>query len=369
MNKKLFFYISIVLFSLSIRAQIYNEDLQFKTQQEINNAFKASGKLHNIKTINGTLVIGDRSALSNISSLEFFSRIEKIEDGLYLYNNPKLKFLKGLERLSILSELEITGNEGLINFKGFENLVTVRSLCKFSHNKNVVSFEGLDKLRTVGEFEVFMNKNLKSCKGLENLQTIVSNLSIIDNESLESIAQLKLKSIGNVLSIKNNYELTSLHGLDKITTLSSIVIAGNNKLKTLEGLDSLREVSGVLIRGNSLLTSLKGLHNLKNVGDYLDIWLNKSLSSISKLKALEKVGGELHIAENKMLTTLVGLENLKEIGSISIRDSANLKNYCALTSFFKRKKVKNFSKHFDVKYNKYNPSFSDLKNSYCIEKK
>src|SRR5690606_17868335 len=88
----------------------------------------------------------------------------------------------------------------------------------------------------------------------------------------------------------------------------------------LTPLQNLTEITGELFLGvNRNLTSLEGMNALESIGGNLRFWNNnRSLTNLEGLSNLQSIGGSLEIGENwnnnSALSNLDGLNNLSQIG-------------------------------------------------------
>ena len=100
----------------------------------------------------------------------------------------------------------------------------------------------------------------------------------------------------------------------------------------ISGLLNLRKVGGFLfIRNCSQLLSLDGLQNIDSIGGGFSILNNLNLNSIDSLYRLKHVGGDFYLQDCNALINLNGLENLSFIGGeLFIGDNDLLENMQAL---------------------------------------
>jgi len=132
-----------------------------------------------------------------------------------------------------------------------------------------------------------------------------------------------ISSITGGFRIKET-SLSNLSGLNSLENLGSfLVIDFNNSLSSLSGLESLIAVEGSLeignwiSDGNDLLTDLSGLDNLSFVGGNLRIFRNTTLSSLAGLENLNTIEGYLTIGYDPTSWGDGGNPSLKNINALS----------------------------------------------------
>ena len=208
------------------------------------------------------------------------------------------------------------------NLDGLENLTTIGGL-KISGNRFIKDLTALESITSIsGDLTIYGNIVLTSLTGLENITSVGGTLRIGyydfgNNPALTSLAGLQnLTSIGGDLGIGGNDALTNLSGLENLASVSGgLSISDNAALTTLSGLGNITSVGGDLsIDYNASLTNLSGLDNLTSVGRYLEIDYNVALTSLSGLENITSLSGDLRICGDAALTNLSGLENITSIG-------------------------------------------------------
>jgi hypothetical protein len=200
-----------------------------------------------------------------------------------------------LEGLTFIEEdLNIGGNDALINLSGLEGLTSVE-----------------------GYLSIEDNPSLNNLTGLNGLSTIGGSFTLGNNDTLNSLGLDSLKSIGGSLSIWENNTLISLDGLESLHTIEqSLTISDNNSLTSLEGLIGLTSLGTgpnqpwpgptnpgcIYIKGNGSLSSLSGLDNIEpGFITLMDIVSNPILSHCDVLSICEYLlapGGHVTIEDN-----------------------------------------------------------------------
>lgn len=155
---------------------------------------------------------------------------------------------------------------------------------------DITDLSGLYGITSIEE-DLFLNWNmvLQDFTGLESLTSIGGNFYIghwvggnpvlIDFSGLES-----LERIGKSLTVNNNHALTDLSGIENLRSIGSLSIITNNSLESLSGLDNLDSIHGELsINSTTLLGDLHAFNNLKYVDGYIEITNNQAIISLSGL--------------------------------------------------------------------------------------
>ncbi|HKU44818.1 MAG TPA: hypothetical protein VJR89_41955, partial [Polyangiales bacterium] len=249
----------------------------------------------------------------------------------------------------------------------------------------------LGGLTCVTQSVMITSTNATDLSGLSSLQKIGGSLSLSSNQSLVSLAGLeRLTSVGGQLGIDGNEALTSLAALSSLTSIGgepttppggNVTISNNASLPAcwawgvaanagqrcgrldwngtwlecrgntgqgscgalpadfacvpgatgpgvydgsiyswgpnpiqLNELGGLTCVTGDLYVTGSTLTDLSALYGLQKVGGSFQIFNNQSLSSLTGLEQLSSVGHHLDISYNNVLSDLGALGSLTSIG-------------------------------------------------------
>lgn len=192
--------------------------------------------------ITGTSLEIQQTPLTDLRGLE---SVETVESSLWVEGNLALTSLAGLENLTRVGGLIISGNTALASLEGLSSLETIDEDAYISANDALESLTGLTALQSAGSLEVRGNPKLVSLVGLEALSSVAANLAILDNPELQSVDGLQsLATVGNNLGLYRNAALTSLAGLKSITNIGggrpalgeSIALAENGALTSLEPL-------------------------------------------------------------------------------------------------------------------------------------
>jgi hypothetical protein len=167
--------------------------------------------LYGIDTINGTLIICRNDNLSSLAGL----------------NN-----LKTIEGSLIIGELECSGNDELNDLEGLNNLTSIGYDLVIMDNNGLMTLSGPDNLTEIGnELIVMGNGSLINLHGLDNL--ISTNYIYIDeNYSLLNLNGLQSVTNANNISIKYNPALFSIYGIANVDgdSIDLLIISHNDNL-------------------------------------------------------------------------------------------------------------------------------------------
>lgn len=213
-------------------------------------------------------------------------------------------------------------NSPIIDLSGLKDIIEVAGNLSIKNNNALNSLLGLHNITTTKSLKINDNPILSSIAELRNIRKIRSGLEISENDALVNLNGLQnLDTIGSKLQILENINLKDITGLGGLihTRGSSIIIEDNDKLESLKGLESADTISALSIKNNDALTDLDGLQNVTRMFGRLYIGKNSNLKSLSKLKSLKYVGSDLEITENDMLSNLDGLYEITTIeGNVAI---------------------------------------------------
>ena len=282
MNK--FAQFTLVIFSIltfTINAQVFNGDLVFTTQAQVD-----FFGLTDYTSITGSLIIYYSSATGtgDITNLDSLHRI-----------------------VSVGEELSIFNNANLVNINGLSNLTSVGALASVPAD---------------GSVSIVQNNSLTNIDGLSNLHYIGGTLSIYDNDILENIDGLQnLQNFDAFFQISGNPSLTNLNGL-------------TNALHSISGGYA---IGGFAIFDNDNLVSISGVTNISSVYGNIDIHSNPALTNLNGLSNLQFIHGSLKISDNALIANLNELSGLELVtgtpfAGLTITDNAALTNYDGLNT-------------------------------------
>ena len=280
-----------------------------------------NSSLESLSEFSGALDENDYGGLyvsnnPNLSSLVGLSGITRV-DGLHIRNNPLLTNLNGLSGIYEVGQVRITENTNLSSLDGLSAIEftlepraleisdnpVLLSLSEFSgalsgqdqedglrikNNLSLLSLQGLSGILSASGLEIVNNDMLQDLEGLSGI-IAAGNLKIQDNDALISTAGLEMIHLDSSLYIKNNVNLENMYSLTSSSGYTEWVgIYDNPKLVSLSGLEGLDDiqVEGLAIVNNDLLINLEGLNNLNHVWFNIRIGDNELLSDISVLETL-----------------------------------------------------------------------------------
>lgn len=250
--------------------------------------------------------------VEEISNWENLSKIYY----LYIYNNPKILYIKGLNELKNLRQLSIYGNSLLRHIDYF-------------------SIKSLNKL------EVQANYRLRSVE-------IDSSFASLETITLSDISFQNKLNFNNLVWLQN-VKLENLSGLTEIPSFNGCVDLKNvtfRKIAELQELPSLKDcskINSINLSGNPNLKNMKAISGLPFL-DTLIIIDNNKLKSLTGIKDLPKLS-HLHIEENDNLRSMFSFKETPNIRTLDISANLMLKvpsNYA----------LKHLNKSF-IEYNRY----------------
>lgn len=303
----------------------FDGDAILTSQQEVNDFgamgySKVTGSLKIISNVAGTSTdIYDLTPLSSI----------------YLVGNN-----------SNVTSLEIIDNNNLTNLDGLNHIKYVYGSLIIKNNSSLNTLSHLSELNEIyydiwvqfGEFTIDNNDALTSLNGLENLNQFPADLSIINNDALLSISNLKIGS--DEIIIENNPSLQSISNLDfasNNTTVGLFLIKDNSNLSSISSVIGTVFISGQLIIDNSGLSNLSGLENLQmGVGFFspnegVILKNNNNLTSLNGLNTNLAYLGGIELDNNPILSDITLLSNFSSGGFLRFKNSPSISNLNSLS--------------------------------------
>ncbi len=247
--------------------------------------------LRDCQTISGHL-----SLPHGVENLDALAKLLRVEGGLSIQSSTQLKDIKGLNRLTYTSELDIYNNPSLQQISGLNCLSEVSGDLRIQDNAKLTSISGLQSVRIAQAVELKNHPLLKNFSGYPRLLKIKS-LEVRGNDQLQSLDLGSLVSIENSLEIRNNQGPLQLR-LEQLKSIGSYAeIRDNQNMPALQ-LESLESVGGYLeIRDNPALNILE-LPRLRQLGDYLEILDNAQLPSCQTEAISNQLGGRCDCDRN-----------------------------------------------------------------------
>lgn len=301
-----------VLFS---HAQVYNGDLVFSNQADIDNFSNApytsvNGKLEVRDDLDGVHDIRNLAGLAGLTSVTGFVAIR--------FNNvlPNTAFLN---LQSIGTGMSISSNPGLTTINGMGSLVSVAGQIDIQNNEFLTTVSAFGNLPAVGGLVIQQNTRLTNLGGFSNLSVITGSLIIGDNISLTGLSGFaNLTNVTLSMIIRNNPSIGSISGLANLRRVGTLNIQNNISLVNLDGANSLQTIlNGFDIEQNPLLQNINGISNIDTLGGTSFLISNIALTSISGFNNLLRSGG-IYIELNAALTSISGFSNLKTINGLTL---------------------------------------------------
>jgi Leucine-rich repeat (LRR) protein len=283
------------LYPVYQRRQVIREIAKFPSIQVL--VEEEGGDLDSVKE----LTVDAQNYLFLKDKIGYFRKLQSVT--IAVGSNVDLSFLG---RLNSIKSLIISGNTGLQNLQGLENITSLQFL-KINYNPDLTSIKGIEKLNSLDSLEIILNHNLIDLKGIEQLKSLHS------------------------LEISNNYGLTNLHGIEQLKTLHSLKISGNNGLTNLQGIEELKSLHSLEISNNDSLTNLQGIGQLDSLHS-LTIYMNVNLKNLNGIEGLKSLHS-LKISGNQSLTNLQGIGQLDSLHSLTIYNFDSLTNLQGIEQF------------------------------------
>jgi hypothetical protein len=227
--------------------------------------------LSGIKSIGGSLRIGDPYWWTNLKNLDGLQGLTNIKGGTTIQNNPFLENIVGLTNLESTPSISIINNDSLKSLSGLEKITSIEFGLWIEDNYSLSSIKGLSSLTACNGFKCTFNDMLIDFSGLENLKKCLGNLDVGENKSLNNIVALaNLNEFIGAVRIYSNHALTSLDGINNIPgrNITTLTIINN-------GLLGKCQVQSICDR---LAFGAGGINHIQNNGagcaDYIEV-INK----------------------------------------------------------------------------------------------
>jgi hypothetical protein len=295
--------------------------------------------LAHLQRVGGKVRIENNAELVSLAGLAGLQRVEGINttSSLYIFDNPALTDISGLQALQHVNLVSIAGCDALTDLTGLGGII------KPGWSLHVVGNAGLSSLASLagitgfsGSLAIGYSPQLADLSPLADIlapgmaELAISGLPLLaDLQGLESV-----EALGS-LEIRDNAGLVDLSGLDGVTSVSDQVwLVDNAKLASLDGLQALTQVGSMWIENNPQLSSLAGLQALTQATN-LRLENNPKLASLAALESLTSIGEQLEIGYcdaqgNDALIDLHGLEKLTALGGLSLYQNDALQSITAL---------------------------------------
>lgn len=251
-------------------------------------------------------------------------------------------------------------NQFILDLSPLNALIEVQQGLKIE-GISTENLEGLDNLSTVGgELIIYHNYNLIDLQGLQNLTHIGGDIEIYSNSVLEDISALEnITGFSKGVGIGGN-AITNINMMQDAVTLHHLSLIDNQQLQTVTGFQNVVQIEDYVdIFQNISLTSLSGLSSVTSIGGLFNLESNTQLAQID-LVNLTSVGNVLFLWENQVLTNLDGFSNLATVGGLYVINHYALSDLCGITTA-----VINYNGSININGNLYNPTIEDFINGDC----
>ncbi len=201
---------------------------KLKTLNEQLNIFMKQNKIYE-----GALVVDSSTSDSELQSF-FEEGYEVILGGLKI-DNPKIKDLKYLKKLTTVGNFLSITNTSFQNLEGLESLAVIVGDFLIMDNEHLSNLKGLNALNKVlGRIVISLNKSLISLEGLENL-VLVKSTTLYDDSDSQMFAidgNVKLSSFCALTNLfKNNGFDLDVGGVDSYYVEGNLFNPSYNNLK------------------------------------------------------------------------------------------------------------------------------------------
>jgi hypothetical protein len=191
------------------------------------------------------------SGVDGLQNLKAFSQIETIKGIITISRNPDLTTTKGLAIEGQIGQFEgktwgglwVKNNPKLESLEGFSKVNRVDGTIDIYNNTNLTSLDGLQDIQSVsgglGNNGLHLkNNSLRSLEPLAGLQMSPNakkpieeaGLRIQDEDSLTNLHGLTIKDVGGIF-LENNDSLRSLDGLETVEPgVFKLVVTNNPEL-------------------------------------------------------------------------------------------------------------------------------------------
>jgi len=182
----------------------------------------------------------------SIPDLSAFSNLTKVNSVQLTGGNRNMQGLNKLERVE--DAFWVNGGS-LESYDGLDALKYVGGRFWIYQNPFITDLSGLESIETIGLLEISNNPNLQSLQGIENLKSTPIGIDIKDNPRLTSLVSFNNLSIGqeiegNGIGIRNNDALTNLNGFETISNFTGLVAVHDNDI-----LRDLCDLQSIFVNG------------------------------------------------------------------------------------------------------------------------
>jgi len=208
-----------------------------------NRALVSMGNFPNVTTLNYLTII-DNPLIQNLNA---FSALETVNNSVQVTANHSLTSMQGLGNLTIVEEqLWIGINNSLRSLSGLNSLSEVRTGRFWVYQNPILqNLSGLENVDTIALLHISRNLNMTSLTGIEGLSNLTVGLDIQENNALTFLVNFDNLKLGentetNGIAIRNNANLTTLSGLESIQDFTGLLtIYENSSLRNFCDLQTI----------------------------------------------------------------------------------------------------------------------------------
>ncbi|MBN2236012.1 MAG: leucine-rich repeat domain-containing protein, partial [Bacteroidales bacterium] len=212
---------------------------------------------------------------------------------------------KALNGIIELTELDINGNQDIINLEPLSKLSNLRTLDVSNTSiEDIYPVRNLTKLHNLNCSGTFINKVDALVYSMELRVLNISNTAISSLKDISNLVNLKILDISNT-------QVEDLSSCSEMTLLEDLKMR-NTMVMDLEPLQTLTSLNYLDLSDNEQIQSLDALKNLSKLKVlYCNNTAINNLEPLSKLENLETL-----YCENAEITSLEGLQNIKALRKI-----------------------------------------------------
>jgi Secretion system C-terminal sorting domain/Receptor L domain len=351
-NNLLFlFTLHCLFFCAGTYAQVYNGDIIFSNQADIDNFSTApytsvTGNLvindsldgqYDIRnlaglggliSVNGVLIVKSNPLLSNTVYLN----LQDIGSGIRIENNPSLTILNGMGGLARVGlGITISNNNSLTNLPSLSGLIGASTIV-INNNPALVTLNGLQNVRRVNSVVISGNNALVNINDLNNQLVIKQFLTIEENPSLLTINLPNALDSIIFLFVRKNNSLTSMQSPSTgCRLMGTVQIQDNPVLTSINGFAKTESVNTIDIQRNAKLSTFNAFANIQQIINFI-LMQNYDLANINTMPFLDTLQN-LEIKDDTLLTSLNFLSGVADIKSLYLFNCPNLLNLNGLVNF------------------------------------
>ena len=256
----------------------------------VTSRLKSLEGLHNLKYVNGDVLIERADSLSSVDQLLLIDSCRNLS----ILSNKNLSSIDVNGMKKCKGDLTIRGNSSLGQIIGGRQLQNVKNI-SVTDNRKLQFIDGFEEVKSLENLEISMNESLQDVHIL-NGAMVAGNIFIRSNDSLKILTACNSVLKAKDVEIIENGILSQLFLLDSVKTLSSLNIA-DNSLDSLVGFNNLDTIYGEMLRiyTEKKLDTIKAFRRLTYINGKLDISQLYSLRSLNNFSELNHIGGLLSI--------------------------------------------------------------------------